>query len=79
MKKIPALILTAVIASITICALGNPQSSAKRQTPALTNDDLEAASKSERLPSEGEVRRSIREPETVSGAIAWQRDLRRAG
>ena len=80
MKKIPALILIAVIASIAICALASPQSSAKRRTPALTNDDLDAASTSARLPSESEVRPSnMREPEAVSGAIAWQRDLRRAG
>ena len=55
MKKIPALILIAVIASIAICALASAQSSAKRRTPALTNDDLDAASTSVPLPSESEV------------------------
>jgi thiol:disulfide interchange protein len=79
MKKLPALILTAVIASIAICALASPQSSAKRRTPALTNDDLDAASASAPLPSESEVRLSVKERAALSGAIAWQRDLHRAG
>lgn len=78
MKKIPALILLAAIVSITVFAFESPQSSAKRRTPALTNDDLDAASASAPSPSENEVRLSIKERATPSGAIAWQRDLRRA-
>ena len=78
MKKISALILVGVIASIAICAIARPQSSAKRRTPALSNDDLEAASTTAALPSESEVRLSIKERAAPSGAISWQRDLRRA-
>jgi len=78
MKKIPALILIAAIVSIAVCALASPQGSAKRRTPALTNDDLDAASASAPLPSENEVRLSIKERATLPRAIAWQRDLRRA-
>lgn len=79
MKKIPTLILIAAIVSIAVCALASPQSSVKRRTPALTNDDLNAANTSAPLPSESEVRPSIKDAATVPGAIAWQRDLRRAG
>lgn len=79
MKRIPALILTGVLASFAVCALASPQSSTKRRTPALTNDDLEVASASASLPSEAEVRLSIKERATLTEAIAWQRDLRRAG
>lgn len=78
MKKIPAFILIAVVASIAVCALAGPQSSARRRTPSLTNDDLDAASASAPLPSESEVRLSIKERATLPGSIAWQRDLRRA-
>ena len=78
MKKIPALILMAAIVSIAVCALASPQSNSKRRTPALTNDDLDARSASAPLPSENEVRLSIKERATLPGAIAWQRDLRRA-
>ena|GEM_PF-2231582 len=79
MKRIPVLILIAVIASMAICVLATPQASVKRRTPALTNDDLDAAIASAPLPSESEVRRSVKERAALSGAIAWQRDLRRAG
>ena len=79
MKKISALILIAAVASIAVCALASPQSSAKRRTPALTNDDLGAASTSAPLTSESEARLSAKERAALSGAIAWQRDLRRAG
>jgi thiol:disulfide interchange protein len=78
MKNISALILVAIIASIAICALASPQSSTKRRTPALTSDDLDAASTSVPSPSESEVRLSIKDAAAAPGAIAWQRDLRRA-
>lgn len=78
MKKISALILIGVIASIAICALAGPQSSAKRRTPALTNDDLDSSSATAALPSESEVRLLAKERAALSAAITWQRDLRRA-
>lgn len=72
------MILMAVIASIAFCAVASPQSNAKRRTPALTNDDLDAANTSVPSPSESEVRLHIKDAAAVPGAIAWQRDLRRA-
>jgi thiol:disulfide interchange protein len=77
--KTPALILGTVIVSIAFCALTGAQSSPKRRTPALTNDDLGSAREVVRMPTESETRPSAsRDPEVVRGAIAWHRDLRRA-
>src|SRR6185369_7512724 len=78
MKKTRALILMAAIVSIAFCALASPQSNGKRRTPALTNDVLDAASASAPLPSENEVRLSIKDRATSTRGIEWQRDLRRA-
>ena len=77
--KTPALILGTVIVSMALCALTGAQSSPKRRTPALTNDDLGSAREVVRMPAEGETRPlASRDPEVVRGAIAWHRDLRRA-
>jgi thiol:disulfide interchange protein len=79
MGKTPALILGTVIVSIAFCALTGAQSSPKRRTPALTNDDLGSAREVVRMPSDNEAQPSAsRDPEIVRGAIAWHRDLRRA-
>lgn len=80
MRKTPALNLGMVIASIAICALANAQSSPKRRTPVLTNDDLGSTAREVvRSPAEGEIQPSAgREAELVRGQIVWERDLRRA-
>ena len=80
MRRIPALILGTLTASIAICALSNAQSSPKRRTPALTTDDLGSTAREVvRSPAEGEARPSpSAEPEAARGQIVWQRDLRRA-
>jgi len=79
MRKTSALILGTVIASIAICALAGAQSSPKRRTPVLTNDDLGSAREVVRPSAETEVQPSAsRDPEVVRGTIAWHRDLRRA-
>lgn len=80
MRKIPALILGIVIASIAICGLTSAQSSPKRRTPALTNDDLGSVPRDVvRIPADSEAQPPTgRGPEVVRGAIAWHRDLRRA-
>jgi thiol-disulfide isomerase/thioredoxin len=79
MRKTSALILGTVIVSIALCALTAAQSSPKRRTPALTNDDLGSAREVVRMPAESEARPLAgRDPELVRGAIAWHRDLRRA-
>src|SRR5881396_658848 len=79
MRKTPALILGTVVISIALCALTAAQSSPKRRTPALTNDDLGSAREVVRMPTESEVQPSTsRDPEVVRGTIAWHRDLRRA-
>lgn len=78
MRNTSALILSTVMASIAICALAGAQSSPKRRTPALTNDDLGSARETFRLP-ESDVRPAANiEPEVVRSEIAWHRDLRRA-
>jgi thiol:disulfide interchange protein len=77
MRKISALILGIVIASMAICGLTGAQSSPKRRTPALTNDDLGSAPR-EVATAESEAQPPSRVPEGVRGAIAWHRDLRRA-
>ncbi len=79
MRKTSVFILGTVIASIAICALTSAQSSPKRRTPALTNDDLGSAREVVRPSAESEVQPSAsRDPEVVRGTIAWHRDLRRA-
>jgi thiol:disulfide interchange protein len=79
MKKTSALILSATVVSIAICAAAGAQSSPKRRTPALTNDDLGSAREAARLPAETESQpTSVREPDVVRGAIAWHRDPRKA-
>ncbi len=80
MRKTTVLLLVTVIASISICVISSAQSSSRRRTPVLTNDDLGSVGREEAgLPAETEVRPSTsREPEVVRGPIAWQRDLRRA-
>ena len=80
MRKTPALILGTVIVSIALCALTGAQSSPKRRTPALTNDDLGSAAREVvAIPTESEAQPPAgRDPEVVRGAIAWHRDLRRA-
>jgi thiol:disulfide interchange protein len=80
MRETTALILGTVIASIAICAISSAQSSSRRRTPVLTNDDLRSVGREEvGLPAETELRPSTsREPEGVRGQIAWQRDMRRA-
>jgi thiol:disulfide interchange protein len=80
MRKTPALILGTVMVSIAICALTSAQSSPKKRTPVLTNDDLGSAARElVRLPAENEVQPSTsRDPEVVPGVIAWHRDVRRA-
>ena len=80
MIKTPALILGTVIISIAFCALTGAQSSPKRRTPALSNDDLGSAARevvtmptvSETQPSTSGDREVSRRP------IAWRFDLRRA-
>lgn len=86
MRKITALILGTVTASIAICALTNAQSSPARRTPILTNDDLGSAPREvTRLPAEpAEPVENVSQPvrardaQVVRGSITWQRDLRRA-
>lgn len=79
MRKTSVFILGTVIASIAICALTSAQSSPKRRTPALTNDDLGSAREAVRPSAESEVQPSAsKDPEVVRGTIAWHRDLRRA-
>jgi thiol-disulfide isomerase/thioredoxin len=84
MRKTPALILGIVTVSLAVCGLtgarSSPQSSLKRRTPVLTNDDLGSTSREVvPLPADGEIQPlTSREPEAVRGAIAWHRDLRRA-
>jgi thiol:disulfide interchange protein len=79
MRKPSALILGTVIVSIALCALTAAQSSPKRRTPALTNDDLGSAREVVRMPTESETQPLAgRDPEVVRGAITWHRDLRRA-
>ena len=79
MGKTTALILGTVIISIALCALTGAQSSPKRRTPALTNDDLSSAREVVRMPADNEAQPSAgRDPELVRGEIAWHRDLRRA-
>jgi thiol-disulfide isomerase/thioredoxin len=79
MRKTSALITGMVLASIALCALGSAQSSPKRRTPALTNDDLGSAREVVRPSDETEVSLSAaKDPEVVRGAIAWHRDVRRA-
>ena len=80
MRKTPALILGTVIVSITLCALSGAQSSPKRRTPVLTNDDLGSTAREVMaMPTESEAQPpASRDPEVVRGTIAWQRDLSRA-
>ncbi len=79
MRKTFALILGTVIVSVALCALTSAQSSPKRRTPALTNDDLGSAREVVRMATESEAQPTAsRDPEVVRGAIAWQRDVRRA-
>jgi len=79
MRKTAALILATTVASIAICVLSSAQSSPKRRTPALTNDDLGSAREAVRPPAETEPQPSTyNEPQPGRGAIAWRRDLRRA-
>lgn len=78
MRKTTVLILGTVIASFVICAITSAQSSPKRRTPALTNDDLGSAREVVRATREDEQPSTSTEPEAVSGAIEWHRDLRRA-
>ena len=68
-----------LIASMAICAFANAQSSPKRRTPVLTNDDVGSAPREVGVPAESEVRPSnLAQPEPVRGPIEWHRDLRRA-
>jgi len=74
------LLLVTLIASIAICASANAQSSPKRRTPVLTNDDVGSAPREViNAPAESEVRPSnLAKPEASHGPIVWHRDLRRA-
>ena len=80
MRRTLAFNLGTVIALIVICVLANAQSSPKRRTPILTNDDLgSAAREAVRVSAESEGQPSRNsEPEVVRGQIEWQRDLLRA-
>jgi len=80
MRRTAVLILGTVIASITISAVGSGQSSSRRRTPTLTNDDLGSVTREEfGLRAEPEVRSPInRKADVVRSPIAWQRDMRRA-
>lgn len=80
MIKTLALFMGTVIVAIAICALTSAQSSPKRRTPVLTNDDLGSAPREVvRLPADTVVQPSTnRDPGVARGSITWQRDLRRA-
>ena len=80
MIKTLALFLGTVIAAIAICALTSAQSSPKRRTPVLTNDDLgSAAHEAAPMPSVIETQPSAsRDREVIRRPIAWRFDLRRA-
>ena len=80
MKKTTGLVLTAVVTSVAIWALGAAQSGSKRRTPVLTTDDLGSAREVNAPAMTGtEVSPSLtRSPEVVRGSVAWHRDLRRA-
>lgn len=79
MKK-PSVFSGVVVALIAISLLANGQSSPKRRTPVLTNDDLSSAAREvAHSPAETEIQpSSSNEPEAARGPIAWHRDLRRA-
>jgi len=80
MKRTSSLLLGTLIASIAICALANAQSSPKRRTPVLTNDDVGSVPREViGVPAESVVRPSnLAKPEASRGPIEWHRDLRRA-
>ena len=79
MKKTTVLVLATVVTSVAMCALGAGQSSPKRRTPVLTNDDLGPGREVVRPSTGTDVQPSVSiNPEVVLGAIAWQRDVRRA-
>ena len=73
-------VLGTAIVSIALCPVIGAQSSPKRRTPVLTNDDLGTAAREVApAPADTEARPSVtRTPEAASGTIAWHRDLRRA-
>ena len=79
MKKTTVLMLATVVTAVAMCALGAGQSSPKRRTPSLTNDDLGSAREVVAPPAEVEVAPTVsRSPEVLRGPIAWHRDMRRA-
>ena len=79
MKRTSSLLLGTLIASIAICALTNAQSSPRRRTPVLTNDDVGSVPREVIVPAESVVRPSnLAKPEASHGPIEWHRDLRRA-
>src|SRR5262245_39803844 len=80
MKKSVVLILGSLIAVLVLCALAGGQSSPKRRTPALTNDDLGAVGREVvSAPVENESPSERRtETQSTRGSVQWQRDLRRA-
>lgn len=80
MKKPLAFILGAAVALMSVSLLADAQSSPKRRTPVLTNDDLGSAPRELiRSPAKSEVQPlSSAGPEAARGPIAWHRDLRRA-
>jgi thiol:disulfide interchange protein len=80
MRRTSSLLLGTLIAAIAICALTNAQSSPKRRTPVLTNDDVGSAPREViGAAPESEVRPSnLAKPKEFHGPIEWHRDLRRA-
>src|SRR5262249_4557854 len=79
MKKSVVLILGSLIAVLVFCAFAGGQSSPKRRTPALTNDDLGVAGREVVPAVENESPSANRdETESIRGSMQWQRDLRRA-
>ena len=80
MKKTISLIVVLKIVSIATCAVADAQSSPKRRTPALTNDDLGSVSREMvSSPADSDVQPSTKvQPEVVRGQVQWHRDLRRA-
>lgn len=80
-KKNLAVVISTLIACVVISALAIGQSSPRRRTPALTNDDLGSGSREVVTapagidpPTSGPLRTS----EARGGGIAWHRDLRSA-
>jgi len=70
-----------LIACVAVCALAVGQSSSRRRTPALTNDDLGSGSR-EVVTAPADIASPTSAPfktgDAQGGGIAWHRDLRRA-